>query len=261
MKVVEVQFTPWGKFYDFNGEDSALRANDFVVVKTDLGTEIGKIINVREINNGDPSAAEIKPIFRKANSSDLLKVKERGSQKKEALKLCKDLIKKYKLPIKLVDVHFAFDGSRLTFAFVADGRIDFRDLVSDLTKNFQKSIRLQQLGIRDEAKATGDIGGCGRGLCCKNVLKDLGNISSDLAALQQISHRGSDRLTGICGRLMCCLAYEQKTYEEIAEKLPPIGTAVKTKNGRGKIVGWHTLKQTVMVQLDEGGVIEVEIKK
>jgi len=261
MKVVEIQFTPWGKSYDFNGEDSALKANDFVIVKTELGTELGKVISTREINDNDPTVAEIKPIFRKANSSDLLKIKERGGQKKEALKLCKDLVKKYHLPIKLVDVHFAFDGSRITFAFVADGRVDFRDLVRDLTKAFQKSIRMQQLGIRDEAKVTGDLGGCGRGLCCKKVLKDLGNISSDLASLQQISHRGSDRLAGACGRLMCCLAYEQKNYEELAGKLPAIGTVVKTKNGRGKIVGWHTLKQSVMVQLDEGGVIEVEIKK
>jgi cell fate regulator YaaT (PSP1 superfamily) len=261
MKVIEIQFTPWGKIYDFLGGDCVLNINDSVIVKTELGTELGKITGIKKIEDGDPALEEIKPIFRKANSSDYLKIKERNSQKKEVLNLCKKLVKKYDLPIKLVDAHFAFDGSRITFAFVADGRVDFRDLVKELTKIFQKSIRLQQLGIRDEAKISGDVGCCGRGLCCKKVLKDLGNISSDLASLQQISHRGSDRLTGICGRLMCCLAYEQKTYEDLSKNLPAVGTIVKTKSGKGKIIGWHTLKQSVMVELDEGGVIEVEIKK
>ena len=264
MKIVEVQFVPWGKIYDFDAQESPVEVNDFVIVKTDLGTEIGKIINIKDAKTEEANQEkkeEIKPIFRKANASDLEKVEERAAQKDEALKQFKDLAKKYNLPIKLVDVHFAFDGSRITFAFVADGRVDFRELVRELTKAFQKSIRLQQLGIRDEAKISGDVGCCGKGLCCKNHLKDLGNITSDLASLQQISHRGSDRLTGICGRLMCCLAYEQKNYEELSQKLPPIGTVVRTKSGRGKIVGWHVLKQSVTVELDKGGVIEVQIKK
>jgi len=263
MKIVEIQFTPWGRIYDFDAGDSALGTGDFVVVKTDLGVEMGKVVGTKDLEAKEIETAKlkIKPIFRKANTADMIKLKEKEGQKKEALTVCKKLVRKYALPIKLIDAHFSFDGGRLTFAFVADGRVDFRDLVKDLTKFFQKSIRLQQLGIRDEAKISGDVGACGRNLCCQKFKKDLGNISSDLADLQQISHRGSDRLTGICGRLMCCLAYEQKNYEEAAKKLPPIGTAVRTDRGRGKVIGWHTLKQSVDVRLEEGTIIEVPIKK
>lgn len=263
MKIVEVQFTPWGRVYDFDAGDLNLPVGDFVVVKTDLGVEMGKIVGIKEIDAKEIEAAkiEIKPIFRKASTADKEKLKEKEGQKEEALTVCKQLVRKYNLPIKLIDVHFSFDGGRITFAFVADGRVDFRDLVKDLTKTFQKSIRLQQLGIRDEAKISGDVGACGRHLCCKKFLHDLGNISSDLADLQQIAHRGSDRLTGVCGRLMCCLAYEQENYEEAAKKLPPIGTNVRTDRGRGKVIGWHTLKQSVVVKLDEGTIIEVPIKK
>jgi cell fate regulator YaaT (PSP1 superfamily) len=263
MKVVEVQFTPWGRIYDFDAGEAALGVDDFVVVKTELGVEMGKVVGKKELGEKDLAEAklEIKPIFRKANTADLAKFKEKDGQKKEALSFCKKLIKKYNLPIKLIDAHFSFDGGRITFAFVADGRVDFRELVKDLTKTFQKSIRLQQLGIRDEAKISGDIGSCGRNLCCQKFKKDLGSITSDLADLQQIAHRGSDRLTGACGRLMCCLAYEQKNYEEAVKKLPAIGTVVRTEHGRGKVVGWHVLKQSVVVKLDEGRVVEVPIKK
>ncbi len=263
MKIAEIQFTPWGRIYDFNSGESVVGVDDFVIVKTDLGVEMGRVVGMKEMNEKELAEAklEIKPIFRKANTADLVKLKEKDSQKKEAISVCKKIIKKYNLPIKLIDAHFSFDGGRVTFAFVADGRVDFRELVKDLTKTFQKSIRLQQLGIRDEAKISGDIGSCGRNLCCQKFKKDLGSITSDLADLQQIAHRGSDRLTGACGRLMCCLAYEQKNYEEAVKKLPPIGTVVRTEHGRGKVIGWHTLKQSVVVKLDEGTVIEVPIKK
>lgn len=263
VRVVEVQFTSWGRIYDFDAGESKIDVGDFVVVKTDLGTEVGKVVGIKEVSKSEIEAAEIeiKPIFRKATTADMEKFKEKEGQKKKALEICKQLIKKHNLPMKLIDAHFSFDGGRLTFAFVADGRVDFRALVSDLTKTFQKSIRLQQLGIRDEAKISGDIGICGRYLCCQKFLKDLGNITSELADLQQIAHRGSERLTGVCGRLMCCLAYEQKLYEEQIKKLPAIGTMVRTDYGKGKVVGWHVLKQSVDVELEEGRVVEVEIKK
>lgn len=263
MRIVEVQFTPWGRIYDFDAGEYTIPVGDFVIVKTELGVEMGKVVGAKEVDAKEIEAAkiEIKPIFRKANTADTIKFREKEEQKKEALAVCKKLVKKYNLPIKLIDAHFSFDGGRLTFAFVADGRVDFRELVRDLTKTFQKSIRLQQLGIRDEAKIAGDVGACGRNLCCQKFKKDLGNISSDLADLQQISHRGSDRLTGVCGRLMCCLAYEQKNYEESVKKLPPVGTVVRTDHGRGKVIGWHILKQSVDVKLDEGTIIEVPIKK
>lgn len=258
MKIVEVQFTPWGKSYDFDAGQSELSVGDFVIVRTDLGTEMGKVISIKK--NVEENA-NIKTILRKATISDLEKVEEKEKQKGDALKICKNLVKKYSLPIKLVDVHFSFDGGRITFAFIADGRVDFRDLVKDLTHHFQKSIRLQQLGIRDAAKIFGDIGMCGRDLCCRKFLKSLGNITSNLAELQQVDQRGSDRLSGICGRLLCCLDYERKFYEEAVKELPALGSMISTHSGKGKVVGWHILKGSVDVELEEGSVIEVEIKK
>ena len=189
------------------------------------------------------------------NKEDILKMQSREKDKAEAMHYFKKAIKKLDLPMKPVDAHFSLDGGRITFAFIADGRVDFRELVKDLTKHFQKSIRLQQLGIRDEAKVAGDYGPCGQLLCCKRFLKELGNVTSELVALQQVSHRGSERLSGCCGRLKCCMAYEQYLYDEMAKGLPPIGSEIKTDKGKGKVIGWHTLKQTVDVQLNEDNVI------
>jgi cell fate regulator YaaT (PSP1 superfamily) len=160
-----------------------------------------------------------------------------------------------------VDVHFSFDDSRVTFAFIAEGRVDFRELLKDLNKSYKKNIRLQQIGIRDEIKISGDIGCCGRNLCCQSFYKDLGNITSDLAELQQVSHRGAERLSGVCGRLKCCLSYEKELYNELADKLPMIGEKLKTAHGRGSVIGWHVLRQSVDVLLDDKEtIIEETIK-
>ena len=158
--------------------------------------------------------------------------------------------------MKLVDCGFSFDDTRLTFAFTSDTRVDFRELVKDLTRQFQKKIRLQQIGIRDTLKQVGGIGPCGRNLCCHRFLDDLGNISTDLARDQQIEQRGSDRLSGTCGRLKCCLAYEAEGYKDTAQKFPPVGTMIKTSQGKGKVINWNILKHSVDVRIDDETVIE-----
>jgi cell fate regulator YaaT (PSP1 superfamily) len=170
--------------------------------------------------------------------------------------------------MKLIDVRFSFDGGKIIFAFTSRGRVDFRDLVRDLTHKFQKSIRLQQVNVREEARVTGDVGPCGRTLCCKSFLDDVGNITLEKAQNQQIVHWGPDRLSGVCGRLKCCLEYEDGLYQELAKNLPVIGRRVKTDSGSGEVIGWHILKQSVDVRLDkkdaEDGrptIIEVPIKK
>lgn len=266
IKVAQIKFTPWDKPYDFRVDDLEVVVDDQVVVKTDLGTEVGKIINIFETDEKATSTEELKPILRKVTTDDLNKLNEHLKQKTAVLDYCKKAVEKLGLEMKIVDCHFSFDGGRLTFAFIADGRVDFRQLVKELTHHFQKSIRLHQIGIRDEAKMSGDFGTCGRRLCCKTYLKELGNITSELAEAQQVSHRGSDRLSGICGRLRCCLAYEKELYESLSQGLPPIGTVIKTKQGKGEVVGWHTLKQTVDVKLEsENGngdnIIEVDPKE
>ena len=261
---MEVQFAPWDRIYKFNPGDLELDINDYIVAKTDLSIELGKVLGLKEISEKElgESDTKLSTVVRKATREDLDKVIEKEKQKEDVLTTCKELVNKYKLPIKLVDVHFSFDGGRITFAFIADGRVDFRELVKELTRHFQKTIRLQQLGIRDEIKFSGDIGSCGRRLCCQGALKELKSITSDLAETQQVAHRGSDRLSGICGRLHCCLAYEGENYKLLEKNLPPIGTKVRTKQGKGKVIGWHTLKQSVDILLeDKETVIEVPIKK
>lgn len=167
--------------------------------------------------------------------------------------------------MKLVDVHFSFVGNRVNFAFIADGRVDFRDLVKDLTSHFNKLIRLTQIGIRDEARFSGDCGHCGRQLCCRGFLRDFSSIGSDMAEAQQVIHRGSERISGCCGRLMCCLAYEYEGYKEMAAKLPPIGERISVDGKRGMVVGCHVLKQTVDVEIENGRdgrtIVEVDYNK
>ncbi|MBU1165133.1 stage 0 sporulation protein [Patescibacteria group bacterium] len=261
-KIAQIIFTPWDKPYDFSFEEFDLLVGDSVVVKTELGTEVGRVVSIIDAKKVDDKEREIKPISRKVTTADLNKVSDATKQKGPAIEYCRKATEKYGLGMKIVDCHFSFDGGRITFAFIADGRVDFRQLVKDLTHHFQKSIRLHQIGIRDEAKMSGDFGTCGRKLCCKGFLNELGNITSELAEQQQISHRGSDRLSGICGRLRCCLAYEKDLYDDLAKNLPAIGTVIKTKKGKGEVIGWHTLRQTVDLKLEgkdgnKGDIIEI----
>jgi len=259
MKVIAVQFTPWDKSYWFNPGDHQLKVGDLVIVKTDLGLEMGKVVGFEEINEQE-TERKIKPILRKANLSDLERVERKNKQKEEAINICRQLVAKHNLPMKVSGVHYSFDGGRITFTFTANERIDFRELVKDLTHHFQKSIRLHQIGVRDEAKYEGEFGPCGYPLCCKKFLNKLGQVSSEFAEAQQIAHRGSERLTGVCGRLKCCLRYEQEVYEELSKNLPPVGAKLKTPQGKGKVVEWHILKQTVSVALDDDPDTIVEVK-
>lgn len=308
MLLVQVQFVPWDKYYYFSASsDMGLKLGDRVIVKTDLGNEMGFVTSLVETD--DPEAyiskenknslfasvqnemrntvgsepdnesdsvrketAEIqndnsvfREVIRKATAHDLEKT-VKLSEKQSALDYAKKMKDKYDLAMKFFDVHFSFDGSRMTFAFIADGRIDFRELVKDMTRYFGRTIRLQQIGIRDEAKIMGDFGHCGQMLCCRRFLKEFNSITSEMAELQQCSHRGSERISGICGRLMCCLFYEHPGYEEMTKKMPPIGANVNVDGKRGEVVGHHTLKQTVDVRFpgenkDDSTIAEVDLNR
>ncbi len=296
MRIVQIQFVPWDKIYNFLPNNLDLNIGDKVIVKTELGTEIGEVVgfsDTKEMNteekqekkqitdlskdnsgeleekdkdkSKDKEERIIKPVIRRATPLDLEKIPNMADKKK-ALDYCKKMKEKYNLPMKFIDVHFSFDGSRITFAFIADGRIDFRELVKDLTRHFGRTIRLQQIGIRDEAKIMGDYGHCGRPLCCGRFLGELASITSEMADIQQCSHRGSERISGICGRLMCCLAYEENGYEKLAAKLPALGTFVNIDGKRGEIAGHHVLKQTVDIKFtgengEDGTIVEVDLNK
>lgn len=263
MKIAELQIAPWEKTLILPCGDLSLKVFDNVIIKTEGGLDLAKVIDISDIDK--PVLDEAVDILRIASTEDELK--SLGEvEKKRIMQICYELIKQFNLAMKLVDVRASFDGSRLTFAFVAGGRIDFRELVKELTRNFNKNVRLQQIGIRDEAKAIGDQGRCGRGLCCREHLSKFSSVTSEIAEQQNLVGRGSDRLSGACGRLMCCLSYEAEGYKEIAAKLPAIGSEVQVKGKTGRVVGHHLLKETVDVRFkgdkDEGDYfVEVEWKK
>jgi len=284
MKVVQIQFARWDKIYHFSPNGLNLTRGDRVIVETELGQEMGEVLGFEEIEDKSGSVEifvsseinaegveekktvqrEIKPILRVANQSDFEKLPSK-KEKEEAFEFCRQAIIRRDLPMKLVDVVFSFTGNRLNFAFIADGRVDFRDLVKELTAHFGKQIRLTQIGIRDEARLSGDYGHCGRPLCCKKFIKDFSSISSEMAEAQQVVHRGSERISGCCGRLMCCLQYEYKGYKEMAERMPAIGQKVNVDGKKGVVLSLHVLKQSVSVEFrdeKEGRmVVEVDLNR
>lgn len=254
MNVTQVQIFSWDKPQDFDLNELSPKFGDKVIVETDFGLEMGEVVTSPgkcseckgcEKKDGEE---ELKKILRIATAADLEKNEDAYEGKDEALQFCKKTTERLGLEMKIVDVHFSFDGSRMTFAFIADGRVDFRELVKDLTRHFNKTIRMQQIGIRDEAKIMGDCGPCGRKLCCSSFLNTMVSITSEMADVQQIAHRGSDRLSGCCGRLKCCLSYEIEGYEYLKGKMPPMGARVNVDGLKGVIIGHHVLKQSVDVE-------------
>jgi cell fate regulator YaaT (PSP1 superfamily) len=259
-KIVKIKFATWDKDYDFLDNDLDLKVGDHVIVDTDLGKDIAVVhelvknsfkseLNEEKDDKNNPISEdrELKAIIRLATDEDYDKLPER-EEKLKALKYCKERIDKHELPMKLVDVHFSLTGKRLNFAFISEGRVDFRELVRDLTAHFNGNIRLTQIGTRDEAKVSGDFGPCGLPLCCKRFINKFSSITSDMAESQQVVHRGSDRLSGMCNRLMCCLSYEQDCYKSMAKKMPSVGTKVTVDGQKGTVIGQHILKQSVDVE-------------
>ena len=261
MKVAVIQWAEWfrdGEAFPVN-EEMGIRKDQTVIVQHKLGTDVGRVKRIRDMEESD--SLEEKKILRIATERDKKKRQELSQEAQIAYKTCKELSDKHDMKMKLVRAYYSFDDRRLTFTFIADGRVDFRDLVKDLTKDFHKLIRLQQIGIRDEARLMGDVGPCGKTLCCATHLNKLESVTSELIDLQQLNHRGSERLSGMCGRLCCCLAYEKEGYSCLLKKLPAIGTKVKTKEGLGKVIRHHLLKETVVVSLEgkkKDGMIEVK---
>jgi cell fate regulator YaaT (PSP1 superfamily) len=230
-----------------------LAEGDVVVVETSEGTEVAivqKYIPEKKENQEAKQGDEGARIVRRANLNDLKIIKERQKKEREIADICRKEVKKTDLPMKIVDAGLSFDGGSITVAFIADGRIDFRELVKNLAKQFQRSIRLHQIGARDESKQCGGYGICGREICCAKSRGDLPSITSEMAKVQHIAHRGSERISGVCGRLMCCLAYEADQYREMLEEYPPVGTEVKVKGEKGIIKEVNILSGNIRVELE-----------
>lgn len=259
MKIVNVKIRSWEEPKEFDSHGLDLQEGDNVVVETEQGLEIGRVVSLCE---AEKKGENPRPVLRKAIDNDSKKLKYYEDKKREVSEFAREKIEKQGLAMKLVDVHFAFDGSRITFAFTALGRIDFRELLRDLTRHFQKSIRLQQIGSRDEAKCLGGYGMCGREICCARFLGELRSVTTDMARLQETTHKGSEKNSGLCGRLKCCLAYESAIYEELEREMPEIDSEIKTPQGKGVVVGRNILNQSVRVKLQKSGLeVEVPLKK
>jgi cell fate regulator YaaT (PSP1 superfamily) len=245
MSVLQLQTTPWDKVYSVKVDNiDDYKVYDKVIIKTEACNELASVIDIVDnVNELDEDVS----IIQKADQDDI-DSQPSQAEKRSSLQYCYRVIKRLGLEMKLVDARFSFDNSRITFAFVANGRIDFRELVKDLSAHFSKNIRLQQIGIRDESKLVGDTGRCGRELCCRKHLTKFSSITGDMAEVQQLANRGSDRLSGACGRLMCCLAYEAEGYKNKKEKMPPIGAKVNVDGRRGKVINQHILKEAVDVK-------------
>ncbi len=234
--------------------DLELSNGDQVVVKEDLCNEIGII----EEGEGTTNAERKTVIVRKATERDSDMLEKNKEKKVEILKLSKSEIKRLELNMKLVDVHISLDGSNAIILFTADERVDFRELVKNLSKIFHRSVRMHQVGSRDEARKLGGCGVCGRDLCCLRFPGSLPSISIDMARVQQVAHRGSERISGVCGRLMCCLSYESAQYQQMLAGMPELRSSVKTKDGKGEVIELNALTGDVKIRMSDGTIMVVK---
>lgn len=262
IKVVGVRFKKAGKVYYFDPADLNIQKGDFLVVETARGIEFGEcVIGIKEIKE-EEIIAPLKSVIRVADDKDIAKHKENKSKESSALSICLKKIQEHGLAMKLIDVEYTFDNNKVIFYFTADGRIDFRELVKDLATIFKTRIELRQIGVRDEAKMIGGLGPCGRSMCCSTFLGDFTSVSIKMAKEQGLSLNPT-KISGICGRLMCCLNYEQSTYESIRKKLPKVGCIVDTEDGKGEVVSNSTVKESVRVRVrleDEEVLRDYKIK-
>lgn len=246
MKIAEIQFSPWDKLYSFSLADNIdASIGDFVIVDTDLGREIGKIVS---FSDEQKNKQELKAVLSLASLAEAEKVYDKN-RRLQALEKCQLVITRHNLNMKLIDARFSLSANRLTFAFASEGRVDFRELVKDLTAEFNLNIRLFQIGSRDQARFQGDCGPCGLKLCCRSFLQDFSSVSSEMAEAQQVAHRGSDRISGMCGRLMCCLTFEYEGYKQLGDELAPLGTKVKVQGKTGTVIGRHLLTKILDVRI------------
>ena len=245
LTVIGVRFRAAGKIYYFDPADRQIKIGDHVIVETARGIEYGYVVlGNREVDE-TKVIPPLKPVIRMATDED--RAIEAKNKEKEAFKICQEKIKKHNLEMKLIDAEYTFDNNKVLFYFTADGRIDFRELVKDLASVFKTRIELRQVGVRDETKIMGGIGICGRPLCCHSYLSEFIPVSIKMAKEQNLSLNPT-KISGVCGRLMCCLKNEEETYEVLNSKLPGIGDTVTTADGlRGEVHSVNVLRQTVKV--------------
>lgn len=250
--VVGVRFRRAGKIYFFDPLNHMLRKGDKVVVETARGLEIGEVAQEKKEVEAKNLVLPLKNVLRKATDADLEQLKENQEKEKEAIERCMQKVKEHTLEMKIVGAEYTFDHSKIIFYFTAEGRIDFRELVKDLASIFRTRIELRQIGVRDEAKLIGGMGPCGRSFCCTAFLQEFESVSIRMAKNQNLSLNPT-KISGVCGRLMCCLRFEADIYECGREEYPEPGSLVITPDGEGKVVSVSKTKKIVHVELKESG--------
>jgi cell fate regulator YaaT (PSP1 superfamily) len=258
--IVGVRFKRAGRVYYFDPAGIDLEVNDSVVVKTARGLELGQVVIAPKQVVASKVDMSLKPVVRKAEPEDIKRAKELEDKETEALVECGKLVNELNLPMNLLSAEYNLDGSRLTILFSAAERVDFRELVRQLTKRFKVRVELRQIGPRDEAKLIGGFGRCGRPLCCMSFLSEFAPVSIKMAREQDLPLNPM-KISGVCGRLLCCLVYESEQYRKMKEALPKQGQRVSTAMGEATVVGGNPLKATVMVELESQVSVELPLSE
>ena len=256
--IAGIRYKKAGKIYYFDAGEIALQAGDYAVVKTSRGMELGHVVIAPGRIEVNETGESLSPVVRKAEPEDIAKEEELKNKAEEALIECGKMITELNLPMKLLSAEYSLDSSRLTFLFSAEERVDFRELVRRLSGKFKLRVELRQVGSRDEAKLLGSFGRCGRELCCGSFLTEFTPVSIKMAKEQDLPLNPM-KISGACGRLMCCLAYEGEQYKEMKEKMPKVGQRVSTRLGEATVIGNNPLKETVMVELDSEATAELPL--
>lgn len=246
-EVISVKFKNGGKDYYFDPAGQTANVGEYIIVEMQSGREMGVVSATNHMVEDEKIVPPLRKMLRKATEKDFKKVEENKKKEAEALEICEKLIAEHQLEMKLVNVEYSFDASRIVFFFTADGRIDFRELVKDLAAKFHTRIELRQIGVRDEAKMLGGIGICGQPYCCKRFLSDFQTVSIKMAKEQGLSLNPT-KVSGSCGRLMCCLKYEQNAYEYLNAQTPNVGATVKTKDGLATVTDVNLITGNLFVK-------------
>ena len=263
MAKIAIKINSNGQILEVDAGKMNFEIGDLVLIETPQCKEIATVVCPQQLKNereekGELASSEVE-LIRKLTEKDIALSKDNKKEAEELIPECQKKISFHKLPMELLDAELSFDGKKLTFYFTADGRVDFRSLVSDLASTFKKLIRLQQVGARDQTRLMGGCGRCGQVVCCKKFLKgDLDSVTVDMAQLQGLAMMGPNRVTGSCGKLMCCLAYELPEYKEKASKMPKIGSKIKTEKGQGTVISQNIMQTKVIAELADGSKLEVE---
>ncbi len=257
-KIVRIRFKPAGKLYDFDCGAFVLNKNDNVIVETEQGLGLGVVAIPPVPYEEKLSNRPLKQVFRLANEEDFKQKKKNFVTEKKAQAFCLDCIKQLELKMNLFSVESTFDAGKITFFFTSEGRVDFRQLVKVLVKEFGVRIEMRQVGIRNQAKMCGGIGRCGREICCSAFIEKFAPVSIRMAKDQSLSLNPT-KISGMCGRLMCCLTFEHETYQKLKEKFPKIGRLVNTSGGKGKVIRHNLICNSLTVRLDSGPEIEARL--